>query len=264
MTLIESLLLGVIQGLTEFLPVSSSGHIEIGQALLGTESLKDQEELLSVVLHAATALATIFVFRKDILAIITGLFSKDATESRKFALFVVASMVPAAFVGLFFDDLLQQLFEGQLILVCAMLLLTGVLLLFADKAKIEHTQELTLGKAVIIGIAQAIAILPGISRSGATISTSILLNIDKAQAARFSFLMVIPLILGKMAKDILDGKLHLTEELVMPFSVGFIAALISGIFACQWMIAIVKRSKLSYFAYYCWAVGTIGLVYALV
>ncbi len=264
MTVIESLLLGVIQGLTEFLPVSSSGHIEIGQALLGTESLKDQEELLSVVLHAATALATIFVFRKDILAIITGLFSKDSTESRKFALFVVASMVPAAFVGLFFDDLLQQLFEGQLILVCAMLLLTGVLLLFADKAKIKHNQELTLGKAVIIGIAQAIAILPGISRSGATISTSILLNIDKAQAARFSFLMVIPLILGKMAKDILDGKLHLTEELVMPFSVGFIAALISGIFACQWMIAIVKRSKLSYFAYYCWAVGTIGLVYALV
>jgi undecaprenyl-diphosphatase len=264
MTLIESIILGVVQGLTEFLPVSSSGHIEIGQAILGTESLKEQEELLSVVLHAATALATIFVFRKDILAIITGLFNKQDNESRNFALFVVVSMVPAAIVGIFFDDLLEQLFEGQLVLVCSMLLLTGGLLLFADRAKIEHTEKLTMSKAILIGIAQAIAILPGISRSGATISTSILLKVDKAQAARFSFLMVIPLILGKMAKDILDGKLHLTPDLVMPFSVGFVAALVSGIFACQWMISIVKRSKLSYFAYYCWAVGIIGLLFTLV
>jgi len=261
---LESIVLGIVQGLTEFLPVSSSGHIEISQALLGTESLKKQEGLLSVVLHAATALATILVFRKDIATILKGLFSKDDKEQKQFSLFVIISMIPAAAVGVFFDDLLEQLFEGQLVLVCCMLLLTGVLLFFADRAKIESTEKLTWGKALIIGIAQAVAILPGISRSGATIATSILLKVDKAQAARFSFLMVVPLILGKMAKDILDGKLQLSEDLAIPFAAGFVAALLAGVVACQWMISIVKKSKLSYFAYYCWLVGSVGLIYTLV
>ena len=264
MTLVESLILGVIQGLTEFLPVSSSGHIELGQAILGTASLKEQEELLSVVLHAATALSTILVFRKDIWKIVQGLFSKDDSESKQFSLYVIVSMIPAAIVGVFFDDLLEQLFEGRILLVCTMLLLTGGLLLFAEKAKVATTEKLSVGKAIIIGLAQAIAILPGISRSGSTIATSILLKVDRAQAARFSFLMVVPLILGKMAKDVLDGKLVLSEELIMPFTVGFFAALISGIVACNWMIAIVKKSKLSYFAFYCFVVGLIGIVYTLV
>ena len=264
MSLIESIILGIIQGLTEFLPVSSSGHIEIGQAILGTASLKEQEELLSVVLHSATALATIIVFRKDILAILQGLLKKEGQEHKQFSIYVILSMIPAAIVGVFFDDLLETLFEGQLVLVCAMLLLTGALLLFAEKAKIESTEQLTWGKAIIIGLAQAVAILPGVSRSGATIATSILLKVDRAQAARFSFLMVVPLILGKMAKDILDGKMHMSDELMIPFIVGFLAALLSGIIACQWMIAIVKKSKLSYFAYYCWAVGIVGLIYTLV
>ncbi len=264
MSLIESIILGIIQGLTEFLPVSSSGHIEIGQAILGTASLKEQEELLSIVLHAATALATIIVFRKDILAILQGLLKKEGQEHKQFSIYVILSMIPAAIVGVFFDDLLETLFEGQLVLVCAMLLLTGALLLFAEKAKIESTDQLTWGKAIIIGLAQAVAILPGVSRSGATIATSILLKVDRAQAARFSFLMVVPLILGKMAKDILDGKMHMSDELMIPFIVGFLAALLSGIIACQWMIAIVKKSKLSYFAYYCWAAGIVGLIYTLV
>lgn len=264
MSLIESIILGIIQGLTEFLPVSSSGHIEIGQAILGTASLKEQEELLSIVLHAATALATIIVFRKDILAILQGLLKKEGQEHKQFSIYVILSMIPAAIIGVFFDDLLETLFEGQLVLVCAMLLLTGALLLFAEKAKIESTDQLTWGKAIIIGLAQAVAILPGVSRSGATIATSILLKVDRAQAARFSFLMVVPLILGKMAKDILDGKMHMSDELMIPFIVGFLAALLSGIIACQWMIAIVKKSKLSYFAYYCWAVGIVGLIYTLV
>ena len=264
MSLIESIILGIIQGLTEFLPVSSSGHIEIGQAILGTASLKEQEELLSVVLHAATALATIIVFRKDIIAILQGLLKKEGQEHKQFSIYVILSMIPAAIVGVFFDDLLETLFEGQLVLVCAMLLLTGALLLFAEKAKIESTEQLTWGKAIIIGLAQAVAILPGVSRSGATIATSILLKVDRAQAARFSFLMVVPLILGKMAKDILDGKMHMSDELMIPFIAGFLAALLSGIIACQWMIAIVKKSKLSYFAYYCWAVGIVGLIYTLV
>lgn len=264
MTLIESLILGVIQGLTEFLPVSSSGHIELGQAILGTASLKEQEELLSVVLHAATALSTILVFRKDIWKIVQGLLSKDDSESKQFSLYIIVSMIPAAIVGVFFDDLLEQLFEGRILLVCTMLLLTGGLLLFAEKAKVAVTEKLSVGKAIIIGLAQAVAILPGISRSGSTIATSILLKVDRAQAARFSFLMVVPLILGKMAKDILDGKLVLSDELIMPFSVGFFAALISGMVACNWMIAIVKKSKLSYFAFYCFVAGLIGIVYTLV
>lgn len=264
MSLIESIILGIIQGLTEFLPVSSSGHIEIGQAILGTESLKEQEELLSVVLHAATALATIFVFRKDIVAILSGLCSKEGQEHKQFSLYVVLSMIPAAIVGVFFDDLLETLFEGKIILVCVMLLLTGALLLFAEKATIQSTEKLSWSKAFIIGLSQAVAILPGISRSGATIATSILLKVDRAQAARFSFLMVVPLILGKMTKDILDGKIQMSDELTIPFIAGFLAAMLSGIVACQWMIAIVKRSKLSYFAYYCWAVGIAGLIYTLV
>ncbi|MDA8930773.1 undecaprenyl-diphosphate phosphatase [Bacteroidia bacterium] len=264
MSIWESIVLGIIQGLTEFLPVSSSGHIELGQAILGTASLKEQEELLSVVLHAATALATILVFRKDIVAILKGLFSKNDKEQKQFTLFVIVSMVPAVIVGLFFDEVLEQLFEGQVLLVCVMLLLTGALLLFAEKTTRPGTKKLTVGKSLLIGIAQAIAILPGISRSGATISTSILLNIDRSQAARFSFLMVVPLIIGKMAKDVLDGKLVLSDDLAMPFAVGFVAALVSGIIACQWMIAIVKKSKLSYFAYYCFVVGAIGIIYSLV
>lgn len=264
MSIIEAIVLGIIQGLTEFLPVSSSGHIEIGQAILNTESLKEQEELLSVVLHAATALATIFVFKNDILEILRGLFNPKDKVHKQFSLFIIVSMIPAALVGVFLDDLLSQLFEGKLLLVSFMLLVTGSLLMFTDKFEPKKKLDLTLGKAFLIGIAQAVAILPGISRSGATISISLLLNVDRTTAARFSFLMVVPLILGKMAKDILDGKLHLTEELVMPFTAGFIAALVSGIFACKWMINIVKQSKLSYFAYYCWAVGIVGVIYSLV
>lgn len=264
MSIFEAIVLGIIQGLTEFLPVSSSGHIEIGQAILNTASLKEQEELLSVVLHAATALATIFVFRKDIVEILRGLSNTKDKTQQKFALFIIVSMIPAAFVGIVFDDLLNQLFEGQLLLVSIMLLLTGALLMFAERFEPKQKLDLSLGKSFLIGIAQAIAILPGISRSGATISTSLLLNVDRGTAARFSFLMVVPLILGKMAKDILDGKLQLSQELIMPFSAGFIAALVSGIIACTWMISIVKKSKLSYFAFYCWAIGLIGIIYSLV
>jgi undecaprenyl-diphosphatase len=264
MSIFEAIVLGIIQGLTEFLPVSSSGHIEIGQAILNTVSLKEQEELLSVVLHAATALATIFVFRKDIVEILRGLSNTKDKTQQKFALFIIVSMIPAAFVGIVFDDLLNQLFEGQLLLVSIMLLLTGALLMFAERFEPKQKLDLSLDKSFLIGIAQAIAILPGISRSGATISTSLLLNVDRGTAARFSFLMVVPLILGKMAKDILDGKLQLSQELIMPFSAGFIAALVSGIIACTWMISIVKKSKLSYFAFYCWAIGLIGIIYSLV
>jgi len=261
MGLLEAIILGIVQGLTEFLPVSSSGHIELAQKILGADDLKDKEELLSVVLHAATALSTIVVFRKDILDIIKGLFKKERQHAY-FSIAIIVSMIPAALVGVFFDDLLKSLFEGNLILVGSMLMVTCVLLFLADTAK-NTDKKVGIKEAFIVGLAQAVAILPGISRSGSTISTSVLLGIDRTQAARFSFLMVVPLILGKMAKDILDGKLILSSELAVPLTVGFIASFITGIIACVWMIALVKKSKLSWFAIYCLVVGLIALVWGL-
>jgi len=257
MSILEAILLGIIQGLTEFLPVSSSGHIEIGQALLGMDSLKENEQLLSVVLHAATALSTIVVFRKDIAAIFKGLFQFEWNDEWAFSAKIVLSMIPAAIVGVFFDDALEALFEGQLKLVGAMLLLTGVLLFLADRAK-NTNKDVSFPNALIVGFAQAVAILPGISRSGATIATSVLLGIDRSKAARFSFLMVVPLILGKMAKDILDGKFVMSEELAIPLLAGFLAAFLTGLVACIWMIQLVKKSQLSWFAGYCFVVGIIA------
>ena len=257
MSLLDAIILGIIQGLTEFLPVSSSGHIEIGQALLGTDDLRENEQLLSVVLHAATALSTIVVFRKTIADILRGLWPLQWNESSQFSAKIILSMIPAALVGVFFDDFLDQLFTGQLRLVGAMLFVTGGLLLLADRAKDTH-RKVSFRNAFIVGLAQAVAILPGISRSGATISTSVLLGIDRSEAARFSFLMVVPLILGKMAKDILDGKLYLSEELALPLLVGFVAAFVTGWVACVWMIQLVKNSKLSWFAGYCFVVGLVA------
>lgn len=257
MDLLQALILGIIQGLTEFLPVSSSGHIEIAQKILGADDLKENEALLSVVLHAATALSTIVVFRKDIIEIIQGLFKGDKKQIN-FSLAVIISMIPAAFVGVFFDELLETLFEGNLLLVGCMLLITCGLLFLADRAK-NTNKDVSVKNAFIIGLSQAVAILPGISRSGATISTSVLLGIDRAKAARFSFLMVVPLILGKMAKDIMDGKMLMSSELATPLVVGFIGSFITGIVACLWMIALVKRSKLSWFAFYCLVVGLIAI-----
>jgi undecaprenyl-diphosphatase len=170
-------------------------------------------------------------------------------------------MIPAVIVGLFFEAELEQLFGGNIMLVGFMLLVTAILLLLADKAK-DTYKKVSFGNALIIGIAQAIAMLPGISRSGATISTSVLLGNDKSRAARFSFLMVVPLIFGKIAKDIFSGDLTYEASNFTSLSVGFIAAFIAGLFACTWMISLVKKSKLSYFAIYCLIVGIAAIVYA--
>ena len=171
-------------------------------------------------------------------------------------------MIPAAAVGVLFEEEIEQLFGGQILLVGVMLLLTGTLLFLADKAK-NTLKDVSTKNAVLIGIAQAIAILPGISRSGATISTSVLLGIDRQKAARFSFLMVVPLILGKMAKDLLSGDLANTEADTLILVAGFIAAFVSGLLACQWMISLVKRSQLKYFSFYCYVVGIAAIRYAL-
>lgn len=214
---------------------------------------------MTVTLHAATALATILVFRKDILDILKDLFKFQWNEGTKFAAFIIVSMIPAAIVGVLFDEQLEALFDRQIVLVACMLLVTGILLLLADRAK-STDKSVGWSSAIIVGVSQAIAILPGISRSGATISTSVLLGIDREKAAKFSFLMVVPLILGKMAKDLLDGEFSASATNLPELGVGFIAAFFTGILACVWMIKLVKKAELRWFAYYCFAVAGVVLV----
>lgn len=259
MEIIDAIILGIIQGLTEFLPVSSSGHLELGAALLGNEAIPEESLMFSVILHFATALATIIVFRRDIVELLTGIFKFQWNEELQFALKIILSMIPAVIIGLFFDEQLEQFFGGRVVFVGFMLLITAILLFLADRAK-NTEKNVSFKDAVLVGLAQAVAMLPGISRSGATISTSVLLGIDKNKAARFSFLMVVPLILGKIAKDVLDGALTYNEASFGYLSAGFVAAFISGYFACTWMIALVRKSKLTYFAIYCTIVGLIAII----
>lgn len=261
MEIIDAIILGIVQGLTEFLPVSSSGHLELGKAILGDKSIPEESLLFTVVMHFATALSTIVVFRKEVLQIIKGLFQFKWNEETQFSLKIILSMVPAVFIGLFFEEQLEQLFGTNLQLVGFMLLITALLLFLADRAQ-DTVKSVNYSNAFIIGLSQAIAMLPGISRSGATISTSVLLGIDKTKAARFSFLMVVPLIFGSIAKTLLNGKLTLESTQLIPLSVGFVAAFIAGLFACTWMISLVKKSKLSYFAIYCIIVGLTAIVYS--
>ncbi|TVZ26646.1 undecaprenyl-diphosphatase [Gillisia sp. Hel_I_86] len=254
----DAVILGVIQGLTEFLPVSSSGHLELGKAILGDNSIPSESLLFTVVLHFATALSTIVVFRKDIIEIFKGLFQFKWNEETQFSLKIILSMIPAALVGILFEDEMEVLFGGDLLLVGFMLIITALLLWLADKAK-NTEKPVSFRNAFVIGISQAIAILPGISRSGATISTSVLLGNDKAKAARFSFLMVVPLILGKIAKDVLSGDLSESSTESSILVIGFVTAFLAGVAACTWMIKLVKNSKLSYFAIYCLIVGIIAI-----
>jgi undecaprenyl-diphosphatase len=258
----DAAILGIIQGLTEFLPVSSSGHLELGKAILGANSLPKESLLFTVILHAATALSTLVVFRKDVAEIFKGLFQFKWNDEFIFSIKIVISMIPAALIGVFFEEQLESLFGGNIIFVGFMLIITALLLWLADKAK-STQKPVTYRNAFVIGIAQAIAILPGISRSGATISTSVLLGNDKEKAARFSFLMVVPLIFGKIAKDLLDGNLMESTTSFSVLLIGFVAAFIAGLAACTWMISLVKQSKLSYFAIYCLLVGllSIGIAY---
>lgn len=259
MDILEAIILGIIQGLTEFLPVSSSGHLEIGKALFGNSVTASQSLQMTVILHFATALSTVIVFRSDIREIVRGVLRRE----RKYVLFtlcIVISMIPAVIIGLFFEDSIETMFDGRLTMVGVFLLLTAVLLLMADRAK-NTNKNVGVSTSIIIGIAQAIALLPGISRSGATIATSVLLGIDREKAARFSFLMVVPLILGKVCKDLLFGDLTIEmEESSVGLLLGFMAAFISGVFACKVMISLVKRSKLYYFSIYCGIVGIVTII----
>lgn len=258
--LLEALVLGIVQGLTEFLPVSSSGHLELMKFILRDESTGEQSLMMTVVLHFATACATLYVFRKDVWQICMGLFGPPLNESQDFALKIILSMIPAVFIGLFYEDAIEAMFSQNLLLVGLALCVTALLLVVADQAK-RTNQAVGYQDALLVGIAQAIAIVPGISRSGATISTSVLLHMDRDQAARFSFLMVVPLIFGKMAKDLLDGALLQTGNYAA-LSVGFVVAFITGALACTWMVKLVKLAKLRYFGWYCALVGLLAIIFS--
>ena len=262
MSALETLILGIVQGLTEFLPVSSSGHLELVKAIFGSDYEQQQGLLVTITLHAATAFSTIFVFRKDIFMILSDLLRFKRGESLNFSLKIILSMIPAVIIGLFFEDFIASLFVGKIALVAVMLMITALLLFLADRVN-ENNKELNYSNTFYIGVIQAIAILPGISRSGATIALAVLLKIDRNKAARFSFLMVIPLILGSMAKSVMDGDLSQDSTALLPLLVGFVSAFITGVFACRWMVTLVKKSQLKYFSFYCFAVGALAILFSV-
>lgn len=254
---IQALLLGLIQGLTEFLPVSSSGHLELGHAILGVHTKNNL--LFALVVHVATVLSTLVVFRKDIIDLFKGLFEFKWNGSTQYISKLVFSSIPVVLLGLFFKEEIEQFFTGNLFFVGCMLLLTATLLTLTQFVK-SGTKKITFFRALIIGLAQAAAVLPGISRSGSTIATGLLLGAKKEEMARFSFLMVLIPILGAAFLDIISGDLSSSDSVgVVPLSIGFVAAFVSGLLACSWMIKIVKRGKLIYFAIYCAVIGLIAI-----
>lgn len=262
MELLDAIILGIIQGLTEFLPVSSSGHLELGKAILGADALPRESLLFTIVLHCATALSTLLVFRKEVGTLVKGLLQFRWNAETRFSLTIVISMIPAALAGFFFEDFFAIFFNEAISFVGIMLLITALLLYLADRAR-STGKEVSYSHAFVIGIAQAVAILPGISRSGATISAAVLLGVDKDKAARFSFLMVVPLILGKMSQDLVNGAFHFTNDQVATMGMGFLAAFSAGWAACTWMVALVRQSKLTYFACYCLLVGFIAIAWGI-
>lgn len=262
MSWIEALLLGFLQGLTEYLPVSSSGHLAIGAALFGIEG--EDNLTFTIVVHVATVLSTLVILWKEIDWIFRGVFKFRLNEETKYVFNILVSMIPIGIVGLFFKDYVENIFGSGLMVVGCMLLLTSALLAFSYYAKPRVREKITLRDAFIIGLAQACAVMPGLSRSGSTIATGLLLGVDKAKLAQFSFIMVIPPILGEA---LLDG-MKMVEETTSGVSeisltaliVGFLAAFISGCIACKWMINIVKKGKLIYFAIYCAIAGIATLL----
>lgn len=262
MSEIEALVLGLIQGLTEYLPVSSSGHLAIGSALFG---INGEENLtFTVAVHAATVLSTLVVLWKEIAWIFKGLFQGRMNDETRYVVNILVSMIPVGIVGFFFKDKVEEVFGSGLFIVGCMLLLTAALLAFSYFAKPRQKEKISLRDAFIIGLAQAAAVMPGLSRSGSTIATGLLLGNKKERLAQFSFLMVIPPILGEALLDVMKAVKGGAEAAVGDISltalaVGFIAAFVSGCVACKWMINIVKRGKLIYFAIYCAIVGAIVL-----
>ncbi|MBQ9652510.1 MAG: undecaprenyl-diphosphate phosphatase [Prevotella sp.] len=263
---IEALILGIIQGLTEYLPVSSSGHLAIGQALFGMNDGADNLAF-TVMVHVATVLSTLVVLWSEVVWIFRGLFSTSQplpNEQQKYALNIIVSMIPVGIVGVFFKDYVEEVFGSGLTVVGLMLLLTAALLAFSYYAKPRQKENISLKDAFIIGLAQACAVMPGLSRSGSTIATGLLLGNKKELLAQFSFLMVIPPILGEALLDVMKamkGEAVFGGIDTLPLIVGFVAAFASGCLACKWMISIVKKGKLIYFSIYCAIVGALLLIF---
>ncbi|MBQ1773312.1 MAG: undecaprenyl-diphosphate phosphatase [Prevotella sp.] len=260
----QALILGLIQGLTEYLPVSSSGHLTIGQEILGISG--GDNLMFDVAVHVATVCSTLVVLWSEIEWIVKGLFKCELNDETRYALNILVSMIPVGIVGVFFKDEVEAIFGSGLLIVGIMLLVTASLLAFSYYAKPRQKEKISLKDAFIIGVAQACAVMPGLSRSGSTIATGLLLGNKKERLAQFSFLMVIPPILGEALLDsvkAVKGVDVFGDIGTLPLIVGFVAAFASGCFACKWMINIVKRGKLIYFAAYCAVAGLVAIAYSL-
>ena len=267
MSWIQALILGLIQGLTEYLPVSSSGHLAIGQALFG---LADGESNLTftVLLHVATVLSTLVILWQEIVWIFKDLFTKqswrsyqDLNDGTKYAVNILISMIPVMIVGLFFKDKVEEVFGSGLLIVGIMLLVTASLLAFSYFAKPRQKENISPSNAFVIGIAQACAVMPGLSRSGSTIATGLLLGNKKEKLAQFSFLMVLVPILGETFLDLVGGDMAASTVGTLPLLIGFVTAFISGLFACRVMIALVRKAQLKWFGLYCALVGLAVLIW---
>lgn len=275
MNIFESILLGVVQGLTEFLPVSSSGHLELGKILFDIQI--EENLLFSIVVHLGTALATIIVFRKEIFQLLLSSikyainFSKrhkienEVKQKANYSLMLLVSAIPVLIIYILFNEVIEELFSGDLLLVgFALLVTTAFLMSTVLLSKIEKEGNLNTSNSIVIGIAQAIAVIPGISRSGATISTALVLGVNKVEAAKFSFLMVLIPILGANTLEIYDAyKAGISTESAEILIAGFLAALISGYIAIKFMLEIIRRSKLHYFALYTFVVGVVAIIFSL-
>ena len=262
MEIIKSILLGIVQGLTEFLPISSSGHLEIFKVILGFETGLNNNILFTLILHLATSFSVIVVYWKDINKIFKSIFSMKKDENTYFFSLILISIFPAGIVGFLFEEKISNLFDGNIILVGSMLLFTSIILFISD-FKIKTTNKLDYVKSFFVGVSQALAIIPGISRRGLTICSSILMGVNRELAAKFSFLMVLPLIFGSFLKILIFDEIIFNQEIISSYVFGFLSAFISGIFACKWMIVLVKKSKMKYFSLYCLAIGLICIFFSL-
>lgn len=262
MSWIEALILGILQGLTEYLPVSSSGHLAIGSALFGIEG--EDNLTFTIVVHVATVLSTLVILWKEINWIFRGLFKFQMNEETRYVVNIIISMIPIGIIGVFFKDYVEDIFGSGLLVVGCMLFITALLLTYSYYAKPRPKEKISMKDAFIIGLAQACAVLPGLSRSGSTIATGLILGNKKESLAQFSFLMVIPPILGEALLDgmkiIKDASMAGAEISTLSLIVGFLAAFISGCIACKWMINIVKKGKLIYFGIYCAIAGILTII----
>lgn len=267
MSILEAIILGIVQGLTEYLPVSSSGHLTIGSELLGIESSNNLS--FTVAVHVATAFSTIVILWKEIEWIVKGFFKFQNNDEMRYVINILISMIPIGIVGVFLKDYVESIFSSGLLIVGCMLLLTAALLTLSYYYKPRQRAIITKRDAFIIGLSQALAVLPGLSRSGTTIATGLLLGNSKASVAQFSFLMVIPPILGEALLDIVkmisgSGEAATASIPTVSLIAGFVAAFVAGCLACRWMLSIVKKGKLIYFAIYCLVVGIITIVFSLI